>query len=66
MKREKLVSVRDRVAELVEEYGSYRKAAEVVGVRWTILHYLRTNDHANPTVKMLQRIGLKASAFERA
>ncbi len=65
MKREKLVSLSDRVAELVEEYGSYRAAGTKIGVDFGYLFKI-ANAKKNPSVDALRRMGLRrVITFER-
>lgn len=65
----KSITVQQRVAELVKEYGSYRAAGKAVGVAFTQLHGIvsgRANvDHVR--VETIRKLGLKAGPkFDRA
>ncbi len=66
MSRKKLVTVPERVAELVEEHGSYRDAARATGIATGNLHAMGVSRMHNPSVLTLKKLGLKATHFERA
>lgn len=57
----KPVTVRERVAELVRQHGSYRKAADATGTLPGSLHHMETG-RKFPRRDLLERIGLDADS----
>lgn len=63
----KQISAQARVAELVKKYGSYRKAANVIGLPHPYLYRIGTGE-SRPSENALLSMGLKTETamYQRA
>lgn len=53
------MSLEDRIAELVKQHGSLRKAGRVVGLTGQYLYRLQSGEKTNPSEAVLRKLGLR-------
>ena len=54
-----IMTLQERIAELVEEYGSLRRTARVVHIGFGHLHRIAHGETVNPGKDTLRRLGMR-------